>query len=237
MSKPLPEQVTITVDAGQWVGELPHNWTYIGYDEINYTYTPEGQELLAKFGQMQEQPYYVRAHHLLCTGNCRGFYKWGSTNAYLEDEAGNPLYDWTFVDLTLDTILQYGCKPFVELGFMPLHLADTAYHPTGQASWTPRDYQAVGFACPPKDYQRWYDLIFHLVLDDLDGDDCMITCGGQSRRTSRRGDWVLFDYSQPHSSFNRTTRSRINIILDFTPDQCVLDRLDSVAVKSPGVVS
>ena len=84
---------------------------------------------------------------------------------------------------------------------------------------------------------RHRNLIFHLVLDDLDGDDCMITCGGQSRRTSRRGDWVLFDYSQPHSSFNRTTRSRINIILDFTPDQCVLDRRDSVAVKSPGVVS
>ena len=61
-------------------GELPHNWTYIGYDEINYTYTPEGQELLAKFAAMQEQPYYVRAHHLLCTGNCHGFYKWGSTN-------------------------------------------------------------------------------------------------------------------------------------------------------------
>lgn len=168
MSKPLPEQVTITVDAGQWMGELPHNWTYIGYDEINYTYTPEGQELLAKFGQMQEQPYYVRAHHLLCTGNCHGFYKWGSTNAYLEDEAGNPLYDWTFVDLTLDTILRHGCRPFVELGFMPLHLADTAYHPTGQDSWTPRDYQAVGFACPPKDYQRWYDLIFHLVRHCLE---------------------------------------------------------------------
>src|SRR5205807_406137 len=52
------------------------------------TYTPEGQELLAKFMQFKEKPYYMRAHHLLCTGNCHGFYKWGSTNAYMEDSAG-----------------------------------------------------------------------------------------------------------------------------------------------------
>ncbi len=38
-----------------------HNWTYIGYDEINYTYTPEGQELLAKFMELQEQPYDTRS--------------------------------------------------------------------------------------------------------------------------------------------------------------------------------
>jgi hypothetical protein len=39
----------IRVDASDWLGELPHNWNYIGYDEINYTYAPEGEELLAKF--------------------------------------------------------------------------------------------------------------------------------------------------------------------------------------------
>jgi xylan 1,4-beta-xylosidase len=122
-----PQKISIRVDAGQSLGELPHNWNYIGYDEINYTYTPEGRELLGKFMAMQEKPYYVRVHHLLCTGNTHGFYKWGSTNAYLEDEDGNPFYDWTVVDLVLDTTLQYGCKPFVELGFMPQHLADPAH--------------------------------------------------------------------------------------------------------------
>ena len=50
------QSATIRVDAGAWQGKLAHNWTYIGYDEINYTYVPEGQELLAKFGEMQEQP-------------------------------------------------------------------------------------------------------------------------------------------------------------------------------------
>ena len=156
------QQTTIRVDAGQWLGDLPHNWNYIGYDEINYTYTPEGRELLAKFMAMQEKPYYIRAHHLLCTGNLHGFYKWGSTNAYLEDEDGNPIYDWTIIDLVIDTILQYGCRPFVELGFMPQHLADTEHYDLA-ADRNTRDYRAYGFACPPKDYQKWHDLIFNLV--------------------------------------------------------------------------
>ena len=45
MSKGSLGKTKIRVDAGKWLGHLPHNWTYIGYDEINYTYTPEGQRL------------------------------------------------------------------------------------------------------------------------------------------------------------------------------------------------
>jgi xylan 1,4-beta-xylosidase len=153
----------IRVDAGAWLGELAHNWNYIGYDEINYTYVPEGQELLAKFMQLQEQPYYVRPHHLLCTGNCHGFYKWGSTNAYLEDDQGNPVYDWTIVDRVFDTILEYRCKPFVEIGFMPQDLADPERYDIAKDNWTYQQYRTVGWACPPKDYQKWYDLVFNLV--------------------------------------------------------------------------
>lgn len=159
----MPETVSIRVDAGKWLGELPHNWNYIGYDEINYTYTPEGQELLAKFMDLQEKPYYVRAHHLLCTGNCHASYKWGSTNVYLEDDAGIPVYDWAFIDLVFDTVLKHGCKPFVELGFMPQDLADTARYDLAKDTWIHQHYRSYGFACPPKDYQKWHDLIFHLV--------------------------------------------------------------------------
>jgi xylan 1,4-beta-xylosidase len=157
------KQANIKIDAGDWRGELPHNWNYIGYDEINYTYTPEGEELLGKFMAMQEKPYYVRAHHLLCTGNGHSFYKWGSTNAYLEDESGTPIYDWALVDLTFDTILKYRCKPFVELGFMPLHLTDPAHYDPAQDKWNYPGYKACGFAAPPKDYQKWHDLIYALV--------------------------------------------------------------------------
>ncbi|MBA3869761.1 MAG: beta-xylosidase [Anaerolineae bacterium] len=157
------EAVNIRVDAGQILGELPHNWNYIGYDEINYTYTPEGQELLSKLGVLNGKPYYVRVHHLFCTGNCHGFYKWGSTNAYLEDDDGTPIYNWDIVDLVLDTILKSGCKPFVEMGFMPQQLANPQHYDLSTDDWMQRNYRAYGFASPPKDYQKWYDLIFELA--------------------------------------------------------------------------
>jgi len=159
-----PEKtIQVKVDAARQVGMLPHNWTYIGYDEINYTYTPEGQELLAKFGALKDRPYYVRAHHLLCTGNCHGFYKWGSTNCYLEDDNGNPIYNWTFVDLIIDTILKHHCKPFVELGFMPQDLVDPRFYDITKDNWQFQTYRSVGWACPPKDYGKWHDLIYNLV--------------------------------------------------------------------------
>jgi xylan 1,4-beta-xylosidase len=162
------QQVNIQVDAGTTIGALPHNWNYIGYDEINYTYTPEGQTLLAKFGALADQPYYVRAHHLFCTGNGHGFYKWGSTNAYLEDEAGNPVYNWTFVDLTFDMLLKHNCKPFVELGFMPQDLADPEHYDISKENWTMQNYRGYGWAAPPKDYNKWYELVFQLVRHCLE---------------------------------------------------------------------
>lgn len=119
--------IQIQIDAAHVVEELPHNWTYIGYDECNYTHTPEGKALLAAFGALPDAPYYVRAHHLLCTGNCHGSYKWGSTNVYTEDEAGNPSYSWDVIDEILDVFLRNNCKPFVELGFMPTDLAEPGF--------------------------------------------------------------------------------------------------------------
>jgi len=165
----MPEKkVQISVDAGKVLGELPQSWNYIGYDECNYTYTPESQGLLAKFGAMQEKPYYVRTHYILCTGNAHGSYKWGSSNIYLEDEAGSPHYDFTIVDLIFDTLLQHGLKPFVELAFMPQDLVDPKYYDVGAENRRMSDYRSFGHACPPKDYQKWYDLIFALVRHQVD---------------------------------------------------------------------
>lgn len=201
----LPTPTHIRVDAGVALGELPHNWNYIGYDEINYTYTPEGQELLAKFMALAEKPYYVRAHHLFCTGNCHGFYKWGSTNAYLEDEHGKPIYDWTFIDLTFDTLLQYNCKPFVELGFMPQDLVDPAHYDTAQDNWTAQQYRATGWACPPKDYQKWYDLVFHLVRH------CIERYG---ETEIKRWYWEL--WNEPDIFYWRGTVEEFNKLYDYT---------------------
>ncbi|MCL1795772.1 MAG: hypothetical protein FWG37_02660 [Clostridia bacterium] len=108
----------------------------------------------------------MRCHHLLCTGIKHGFYKWGSTNVYTEDAAGNPVYDFSLIDEMCDIWLRNNCKPFFEIGFMPCDLADPRlaedgkkYKSHGQMS----EYQRVGWAMPPKDYQRWYDLIYAIV--------------------------------------------------------------------------
>ena len=201
----LSKTTQIHVDAGQWLGELPHNWNYIGYDEINYTYTPEGQALLAKFQALQEKPYYVRAHHLLCTGNGHGFYKWGSTNAYIEDEVGNPIYNWEIVDLVFDTILRYQGKPFVEIGFMPLHLADPAHYDASQDNWRLTKYQEYGWACPPKDYQKWYNLIFNLVQH------CAERYG-----VAEISSWYWELWNEPDIFYWRGTLEEFNKLYDYT---------------------
>lgn len=148
----------ISVDAATTVGELDHSWRFIGYDECNYTYMPEGKELLAKFGGLDDAPYYVRTHFMFCNGSCAGTQKFGSTNIYRELSDGSVIYDFTYYDLILDSILESGNKPFVELGFMPQHLADPKYHE--QPSLAGMDvYKEVGWTYPPEDYGKWHDFI------------------------------------------------------------------------------
>ena len=160
------EQVKVTVDASKWTGKLEHTWNYIGYDECNYTHSPGGMELIRKFGAL-EKPYYMRAHHMLCTGILHAFYKWGSTNVYIEDEHGNPIYNYDVIDQMMDIWLSNNCKPFFELGFMPRDLADPRDAENGkfyQVAYGISEYQRVGWAMPPKDYDKWYDLIYNLVM-------------------------------------------------------------------------
>jgi len=197
--------VQIKVDAGRWLGELPHNWNYIGYDECNYTYAPEGQALLAKFGALGEKPYYVRTHHLFCTGNGHGFYKWGSTNVYLEGEDGQPIYNWRFIDLIFDTILKHGGKPFVELGFMPMHLVDPTHYDYTKDDGRFTGYQRVGWACPPKDYGKWHDLVYHLVAH------CVARYGAAEAAT-----WYWELWNEPDIFYWRGTIEEFNKLYDYT---------------------
>lgn len=153
-------RVHVTVNAGAACGTQEHFWNYIGYDECNYTYIPEGVELLKKFAALGDAPYYIRTHFMFCTGNCHGTYKFGSTNLYTE-ENGEPVYDFSIYDEIVDTQLKTGHTPFLELGFMPLDLADPS------CLSVPMDYAVYkekGWSCPPKDYTKWYGLIRELAL-------------------------------------------------------------------------
>ncbi len=166
------ENIHVLVDASRPAGELKRNWNYIGYDECNYTHSPGGMALISKIGRLEKQPYYIRTHHMLCSGICHGFYKWGSTNIYTEGRDGRPVYSFETVDRMIDIWLGNNCIPFFELGFMPRDLADPREAENGN-SYTAGygsvgEYQLRGWCQPPKDYRKWYDLIRNLAVHLLD---------------------------------------------------------------------
>lgn len=58
------------------------------------------------------------------------------------------------------------------------------------------------------------NFIFHLCLFDVDGES-VLTCDGKEKVIRKKGDYALFDYAKPHSSFNFGKTDRINLIVDF----------------------
>lgn len=155
------EQVVIEVDLNKTKGPMKPVWAWFGYDEPNYTYMKDGRKLLGEISALSYTPVYVRMHNLLTTGDGTAALKWGSTNAYTEDEAGNPVYDWTITDRIFDQLVSKGMKPLVEIGFMPQALS--AKPEPYQHTWSPADPYGnifTGWAHPPKDYEKWSELVF-----------------------------------------------------------------------------
>lgn len=79
---------------------------------------------------------------------------------YNEDEHGNAVYNFAYVDQIYDGLLQDGVRPLVEISFMPKKLAANpdALHPF----WYKPNVS------PPKSYERWDDLIHHFARHLVD---------------------------------------------------------------------
>jgi xylan 1,4-beta-xylosidase len=86
---------------------------------------------------------YLRFHGLLCD----------DMGVYREDKAGNPIYNWQYIDELFDAMLAIGIKPFVEIGFMPSPLA----------SGSKTIFWWRGNITPPKDYAKW-DVFIRALL-------------------------------------------------------------------------
>jgi len=156
-----PIAVNIQIDASHSLGELKPIWRFFGADEPNYATMKDGRKLIGELGQLRPKEVYFRAHNLLTSGDGTPALKWGSTNAYTEDSAGNPVYNWTIVDRIFDTYLERGVRPYAQVGFMPeaLSVRPEPY----QHEWRPgMKYDAIGtgWAYPPKDYARWSELVY-----------------------------------------------------------------------------
>lgn len=158
------DKATLTVDLNKTTGKMSPVWAWFGYDEPNYTYMKDGKKLLTEIAALSPVPVYVRTHSLLVTGDGEAALKWGSTNAYTEDAQGNPIYNWTITDSIFDTFIKRGMKPLAQIGFMPQALST---HPDPYRHyWKPGDpYTDIitGWAYPPKDYDKWRNLVYEWV--------------------------------------------------------------------------
>ena len=157
----IPANIKVQYDQAE--GTLPPIWNYFGYDEPNYTYAANGKKLLGELAAIDGSPVYVRVHNLLTTGDGSASLKWGSTNVYTEDAAGHAVYSWEILDHIFDTFHAEGITPLVEIGFMPEALST---HPEPyRHSFPNTSVQEIytGWAYPPKDYDKWADVVFHFV--------------------------------------------------------------------------
>ena len=154
IAAPAQSPVSITVDLNKPLGPYKPITAWFGYDESNYTTAPHGRELLHELHDAYPVPVYIRAHHLLTTGDGTPELKWSSTNVYTLDAAGKPVYDFKILDAIFDAYRDAGVRPMVEFGFMPEALASG-----------PAPYQAHyphtldgSVQSPPKDYAAWGEL-------------------------------------------------------------------------------
>lgn len=155
-----PPTVTVHVDASHVQQPFRPIWDFFGYDEPNYTYAPNGEKLLGEISGFSPVPAYIRVHNLLTSGDGSASLKWGSTNAYREDASGKSIYNWKIIDRIFDTFQHSAVKPLVEIGFMPEALST---HPQPYRHNFPNGSIYTGWAYPPKDYQKWAELVFQFA--------------------------------------------------------------------------
>ena len=151
-------QVTLTVDTVAPGEVLPRPWQpMIGSERLSQLLCTElsggkeiGVELEAALRRVHDEVGVgtVRAHSIL--HDDLGVYR---------EVDGEPVHDFTLVDEVYDKIMAIGLRPCVELGFMP---RDLASDPSKFV------FQYEGIVSPPKDWNRWADLISALVRHLMD---------------------------------------------------------------------
>ena len=152
-------QVDVQVDLSKPQGAYTPIYRWFGYDESNYTTMKYGKQLLDELHDLSPAPVYIRAHHLLTSGNGVAELKWSSSNVFSLDANGKQVYDFTITDQTFDEYKKAGVRPYVELGFMPKDLAAAVPGITDYQIHYPGQTMAGASNNPPKDYAMWGELV------------------------------------------------------------------------------
>ncbi len=198
------EAATIRVDLAASRGAWNPAWAFFGYDEPNYTYSKNGRKLLSELAATNPAPVYIRTHNLLTSGDGTPGLKWGSTNAYTEDSAGRPVYDWKILDRIFDTYRDTGVKPLVEIGFMPEVLSTK---PQPYRHNFPAGSISTGWAYPPKDYGRWAELVYQWVRHAV-----------ERYGSAEVATWYWEVWNEPDISYWRGTPEEYYKLYDYAAD-------------------
>jgi xylan 1,4-beta-xylosidase len=143
--KASPAQEIVHIDAAAPAMPFPHFWEQMfGSGRANLSLRESYREDLRAVKQATDFQY-VRFHGILHDEN----------GVYTEDEHGNPVYNFSYVDQIYDGLLKNGVKPVVEISFMPKKLAfnPDALHPF----WYKPNVS------PPKSLEAWDALITHFA--------------------------------------------------------------------------
>jgi xylan 1,4-beta-xylosidase len=149
--------IDVVVHAGDVLRRLARPWHMVGSEHLTqlfYGPNERGINVGEEFAQAFRMAHAelgvdrVRAHGILMD----------DLGVYSELN-GSPAYDFTGVDRVYDRLIGLGCRPVVELSFMPRALARD---PTA----TVFDYGAI--ISPPKDWDRWRALVGALAQHLVD---------------------------------------------------------------------
>jgi xylan 1,4-beta-xylosidase len=148
-SPPATLAETITVDPSAPARPFPHYWEQMfGSGRAILSLRDSYRRDLRDVKRATDFKY-VRFHAILND----------EVGVYDEDAGGNPVYNFSYVDQIYDGLLENGVRPFVELSFMPRKLAaEQTLHPF----W----YKPI--VSPPKDWNKWGDLISHFARHLVD---------------------------------------------------------------------
>jgi xylan 1,4-beta-xylosidase len=136
-------QETIEIDAQAAAKPFPHFWEQMfGSGRAILSLRESYREDVRAVKKVADFRY-VRFHAIFHD----------EVGVYNEDEHGNPVYNFAYVDQIYDGLLKNGVRPFVEISFMPKKLAfnPDALHPF----WYKQNVS------PAKSMERWDDLIKH----------------------------------------------------------------------------
>jgi xylan 1,4-beta-xylosidase len=143
-------QEIVTIDAQAQAAPFPHFWEQMfGSGRAILTLRESYRDDLRAVKKVADFRY-VRFHAILHD----------EVGVYNEDEHGNPVYNFAYVDQIYDGLLKNGVRPFVEISFMPKKLAfnPDALHPF----WYKQNVS------PPKSMERWDDLMTHFAQHLVD---------------------------------------------------------------------